>query len=90
MANEHHYLLSWDAPFQRIAYWNKFGMPEGYLTRVGDYRDIPSLWWVDPQKDAALRAAMGDNSAKLPVGETEVRYWVQYGEREKAAAAAPK
>jgi len=90
VANEHHYLLSWDAPFQRIAYWNKFGMPEGYLTRVGDYRDIPSLWWVDPQKDAALRAAMGDNSAKLPVGETEVRYWVQYGEREKAAAAAPK
>ena len=88
VANEHHYLLSWDAPFQRIAYWNRFGMPEGYLTRVGDYRDIPSLWWVDPQKDAALRAAMGDNSAKLPVGETEVRYWVQYGEREKAAAAA--
>ena len=63
-------------------------MPAGYLTRVGDYRDIPSLWWVDPEKDAALRTAMGDNSVKLPVGDTEVRYWPQYGEREKAAAAA--
>ncbi|MEQ1727478.1 MAG: extracellular solute-binding protein [Vicinamibacterales bacterium] len=88
VASQYHYLLSWDAPFQRIAYWNRFGMPAGYLTRVGDYRDIPSLWWVDPEKDAALRTAMGDNSAKLPVGDTEVRYWPQYGEREKAAAAA--
>ena len=88
LAGSYQYLLGWDAPFQRIAYWNRFGQPDGYLTRVGDYRDIPSLWWVDPQKDAALRKAMGDNAATLPVGGTEVRYWPQYGEREKAAAAA--
>lgn len=88
VASQYHYLLSWDAPFQRIAYWNKFGMPAGYLTRVGDYRDIPSLWWVDPQKEAELRKAMGDNSAKLAIGDTDVRYWPQYGEREKAAATA--
>jgi microcin C transport system substrate-binding protein len=88
LANAYHYLLGWDAPFQRIAYWNRFGHPEGYLTRVGDYRDIPSLWWVDPQRDAELRRAMGDDAIKLPVGETEVRYWPQYGEREKAAAPA--
>jgi hypothetical protein len=81
-------VLRWDSPFQRIAYWNRFGHPEGYLTRIGDYTDIPSVWWVDAQKDAELRRAMGDNSVKLPVGETEVRYWPQYGEREKAAAAA--
>ena len=88
VASQYHYLLSWDAPFHRIAFWNKFGMPPGYLTRVGDYRDIPSLWWVDPEKEAGLRKAMGDNSATLPVGDTEVRYWPQYGEREKAAATA--
>jgi len=88
IANSYQYLLGWDAPFQRIAYWNKFGQPEGYLTRVGDYRDIPSLWWVDGQKEADLRKAMGDNAMNLPVGETEVRYWPQYGEREKATAAA--
>jgi microcin C transport system substrate-binding protein len=86
VANSYQYLLGWDAPFQRIAYWNRFGHPEGYLTRIGDFRDIPSLWWIDPQKDADLRRAMGDNAATLPVGETEVRYWPQYGEREKAAA----
>ncbi len=87
LANSYHYALSWDAPFNRIAYWDKFGQPDGYFTRIGDYNDIPSLWWVDPQKEAELRRALGDNSAKLPVGETEVRYWIEYGEREKAAAA---
>ena len=88
LANSYQYVLGWDAPFQRIAYWNKFGMPDGVLTRIGDYRDITSTWWIDPQKDADLRRAMGDNSAKLTVGETEVRYWQQYAEREKAAAPA--
>ena len=29
LANEHHYVLGWYAPFERIAYWNKFGHPEG-------------------------------------------------------------
>jgi microcin C transport system substrate-binding protein len=88
VANSYEYVLGWDAPFSRIAYWNKFGHPDGYLTRVGDYRDIPTLWWLDPQKEADLHRAMGDDSAKLPVGDTEVRYWPQYGEREKAAAGA--
>jgi microcin C transport system substrate-binding protein len=85
LANSYHYILGWDAPFQRIAYWNKFGHPEGYITRIGDYRDIASLWWVDPQKEAELRRAMGDDSVKLPVGETEVRYWTEYAAKEAAA-----
>jgi microcin C transport system substrate-binding protein len=88
LADSYQYILGWDAPFNRIAYWNKFGHPEGYFSRVGDYRDIPTLWWVDPQKDAELRRALGDDSVSLPVGTTEVRYWPEYGEREKAAATA--
>jgi microcin C transport system substrate-binding protein len=87
LANSYQYILAWDMPFQRIAYWNKFGQPEGYLTRTGDYRDIPTLWWLDPQRDAELRRALGDNSATLPVGATDVRYWPEYAAREKAAAA---
>ena len=87
LTNSYQYILGWDAPFARIAYWNRFGQPEGYFTRVGSNTDIPSLWWIDPQKDAELRRALGDDSVTLPVGETEVRYWMQYDEREKAAAA---
>ena len=29
LAREHHYVLKWQAPFQRLAYWNKFGVPPG-------------------------------------------------------------
>jgi microcin C transport system substrate-binding protein len=86
LANAYHYILGWDAPFTRIAYWNKFGQPDGYLTRVGDYADLPTLWWIDPQKDADLRRALGDNSARLPVGETDVRYWPDYAARERTEA----
>jgi len=86
LASSYQYILGWDAPFNRIAFWNKFGHPDGYFTRIGDYSDIPSLWWNDPQKDAELRRALGDDSVTLPVGETEVRYWLEYDAREKAAA----
>jgi ABC-type transport system substrate-binding protein len=88
LANQHHYILEWDAPFHRIAYWNKFGFPEGVVTRVGDYRDITSLWWIDPQKQAALNQAMGSDSAKLEVGTTEVRYWKDYAQRKPQTAPA--
>ncbi len=59
LANSYQYILGWDAPFNRIAYWNKFGHPESYLTRIGDYSDMPTLWWIDPQKEAELRRAHG-------------------------------
>jgi microcin C transport system substrate-binding protein len=88
LANSYQYVLGWDMPFHRIAYWNKFGHPEGYFSRIGDNDDMATLWWIDPQKDAELRRALGDDSISLPVGTTEVRYWPEYGAREKAAAAA--
>ena len=88
LANAYHYVLGWDAPFQRIAYWNKFGHPDSYLTRIGDYRDLVSLWWVDPEKGGQINRAMADPSVKLPVGETEVRYWQAYAERQPSGKAA--
>jgi microcin C transport system substrate-binding protein len=88
LTNSYQYILGWDAPFQRIAYWNRFGQPTGYLSRIGDYRDIAGMWWFDSQKDSELRRALGDSAVKLPVGETEVRYWQQYAATGKGAAAA--
>jgi microcin C transport system substrate-binding protein len=88
LASSYEYILGWDAPFNRIAYWNKFGHPEGYVSRIGDYRDMVTMWWIDAQRDAELKRALGDDSVSLPVGATEVRYWPEYGAREKAAAAA--
>jgi microcin C transport system substrate-binding protein len=85
VANEHHYVLRWDAPFVRVAFWNKFGHPESYFTRIGDYTEPPTLWWIDPQKEQRLAEAMGNSSIKLPVGETENRFWEAYAARQKAA-----
>ena len=40
--NEHPYIFMWGAPFQRFVFWNKFGYPQGVVTRIGDYRDVPT------------------------------------------------
>ena len=72
--NEHPYILSWYAPFSRVLYWNRFGMPGSYVTKTGDFREILSLWWFDEEKTQALEEAM-KKDAKLPVGEVEVKYW---------------
>ena len=89
LASSHDYVLQWQAPFHRLGYWNKFGMPEGYITRFGDYRDLISLWWIDPQKEAALARAMADGAVQLPVGTTEVRYWQEYARQRGAEGASP-
>src|SRR2546430_3971492 len=81
---KHEYVLFWEAPYVRIAYWNKFGMPQGYLSRFGDYTDAPGLWWIDPDKDAALRKAMADNNAKLPVGAVDDSFWQEYAKKHPA------
>jgi len=72
--NEHPYILGWFAPFTRILYWDKFGMPESYLSKFGNYNDIVSLWWYDADKDAQLTQAIKAKTA-LPVGETDIHYW---------------
>lgn len=73
---KHPYVLGWYGPFSRVLYWNKFGMPEYYLTKFSDAFDIFSLWWYDPRKDAALKEAM-ENNRPLGVGPEEIRYWLE-------------
>ena len=72
-------------PFQRIAYWNKFGHPEGFLSRTGDYTDMPSLWWIDPQKEQQLNQAIANSSVKLPIDPVDVLYWPAYDKRISAS-----
>ena len=81
LANAHHYILMWEAPYSRIAYWNKFGKTEGHFTRFGDYRDVPGLWWIDAQQQAALTKAVADANTKMPVGAADVHYWDAYAKQ---------
>ena len=85
MTSQYHMVLAWTAPFLRLAYWNKFGQPTGYLTRTGDYfgdlalgAGVERLWWIDPVKEGQLKKAMADPTVKLGVGPVEDKYWLGY------------
>jgi microcin C transport system substrate-binding protein len=90
LANEYHYTLWWFGPFTRVIYWNKFGTPQGYFSRTGDYAGagngpgIPQLWWIDPTKQSKLEQALRDSSIRLPVGPDEDRYWMDVARKETA------
>ena len=71
------YALAWYGPFHRIVFWNKFGYPEGYLGRGGDFLAIQSLWFIDPEREAAMNGAIADPSMKLPTGEVVDKYWLK-------------
>ena len=85
LANLYPYILEWTAPFGRVAYWNKFGHPAGYFSRIGDYTDMPSLWWIDPEKLEQLNQAQRDSAIQLEVGQTEDRYWLDFAQVEQQA-----
>ena len=74
LTNEFTIAFDWFAPAERLVYWNKFGMPKSVLAKTGDYRDAPSLWWYDPEKQDALNKAQ-ESDAGLAVGETIVDHW---------------
>ena len=47
----HYVVPQWHYPFERVAYWNKFGRP-GRLPKLSPA--FLQVWWVDPDKQAAL------------------------------------
>ncbi len=81
--NQHQYILEWFAPYSRVVYWNKFGHPKGYITRIQDSRDVMSMWWIDPALDTELRAALADPSKKMTVGPSEDKYWLEFDRLEE-------
>jgi microcin C transport system substrate-binding protein len=85
VANDYQNVLLWYAPYIRLAYWNKFGAPPGYLSRIGDQYMAYQLWWVDPDKDAKMQEALGNSSVKLEVGPSEDHYWDNYGKTQQSS-----
>jgi microcin C transport system substrate-binding protein len=90
LTSQYHYILEWTAPSQRIAYWNRFGMPQGTFTRIGDFigslaPGIPQTWWIDPDKSAKLDQALRDPSIKLDIPPVEDHYWIEYSKTHQMA-----
>ena len=79
---EHHWIFDWTAPYERVAYWHKFGYPQGYLTRVGSFRDIVHLWWIDPERSRRLDEARRDQSIQLGEGPSDDKYWLEFARLE--------
>lgn len=82
---DHPYVLAWFQPSQRMAYWNKFGMPEWGSRRFDDKDLLHVLWWVDPEKEQQLAAARADATATMDPGPKENRFWERYTAAHSAA-----
>jgi len=94
LTNQYQYVLQWYSPAERIAYWNKFGMPQGTFSNIGDYGGtlgpgIPQLWWIDPDQSQKLAGAMRDSSVKLQVPPVEDHYWQDYGKAHPLVEVQP-
>jgi hypothetical protein len=50
---------------------------------VGDYRDVPSIWWFDPERAQKLEQAKRDPSIQLGEGPSEDRYWLEFDKVEE-------
>ncbi len=76
---EHPYALGWYSTFERILYWNRFGHPKTYWTRIGDNLDeqILTYWWWDLEKIDELDRAMKEGK-KLSQGIVFQKPWAQW------------
>lgn len=86
LVDEHQYALAWHGPYTRVAYWNKFGHPDFYLGKISDWRYIINYWWISPEKLAALAEAK-KSGGDLGEGERDIKWWPDYNEKNKGAAA---
>jgi len=73
----HPYMLDWYVPYQRMVYWNKFGMPKAVLPKYNDWRAVYSTWWFDPELAAQLAEARKSGQAMKSIPPREVRFWNQ-------------
>ena len=76
--NEHPYVLDHFGPAQRVAFWNKFSMPDFGALRFVDKNELMYTWWIDPEKEAALEAAKEDASITLETIPIENRFWQEW------------
>jgi microcin C transport system substrate-binding protein len=89
LTRHHHYIMEWYPPHStRIAFWNRFGHPDGTFSRVSDYQGflapgLPQLWWIDPEKSAKLDHALRDQTIKLDIPPIEDRFWQEYAKKQR-------
>ena len=53
-------------------------MPDFGALRFVDAEELMYTWWVDPEKEAALEAALADSSKNLERLPVENRFWQEW------------
>jgi hypothetical protein len=66
--DEAFYIPFWFPPYIRIVYWDYMQFPEFYLPRRTQSLTDWMVYWIDPEKRAALAEAQRTNRA-YPVDE---------------------
>ena len=66
--DEAFYIPFWMAPYLRIVHWDYFQFPEFYLPKRTEQLMDYMVYWIDPEKQAALERAMREGEA-YPVDE---------------------
>ncbi|HAX47723.1 MAG TPA: hypothetical protein DCX92_01930, partial [Bacteroidetes bacterium] len=79
------YGFGWYAPYQRIAFHNKFSYPEWILPRTNDYLFTCILWYYDPEKAAEYDAVKADPNKKMEIMPEDQKYWIKVKEQEEAS-----
>ena len=76
------YIPFWDAPYTRLVYWDYVQFPEFYLPRHNSTLTITDwmVYWIDPEKKAALEEAMARGEAFPVYPELDKDF---YGIRER-------
>jgi microcin C transport system substrate-binding protein len=66
------YAFGWYAGYSRIMYWNRFGHPDTYFTRIEQDPDnsMILLWWYDAERTKALEKAQAEKGT-MPVYDGE-------------------
>jgi microcin C transport system substrate-binding protein len=59
--DEAFYIPFWSTPFIRLVHWDYLQFPEFYLPKRAQNHIEYMVYWIDPEKKAALETAMRDN-----------------------------
>lgn len=74
--------FGWYPPYQRLAFQNKFGFPDGVIARNFDVITVlPYLWFNDPEKALEYDAAVIDKAKVMQKGDEDNKYWLQLKEK---------
>ena len=67
--------------FKTIAFQNKFGYPDGIISRFDRFSTIFYYWYIDPDKYKNYEKAINDKNMQLPKEELDNDYWRKYGSK---------